>query len=252
MTREPNNAAARVTHPAELFHPIVGRRTFEEAIDQIAYAVHVGDLRVGDRLPSERQLAAQMGISRPTLREALAVLGQAEIVTITVGSRGGAVIQTDSVPARLLTRGVNMRVHEVAHVLEARRLFEPQVARLAASYATEEDFARLWHTVEEQRSSPDRDVAGKWDERFHIAMAHATHNATIVGVMRDILRQIAIAWDMDRDIEFGVNMHVRTIQALASKDFALIDGVMDDHLSILERQWEEARRPQLRPRIADA
>jgi DNA-binding FadR family transcriptional regulator len=240
-----------MTDGDELFHPIAGRRTFEDAVGQIAYAIHVGDLRVGDRLPSERQLAAQMEISRPTLREAMAVLTQAGIVSVTVGSRGGAVVRTDAVPAGLLTRGISIRTHEVAHVLEARRLFEPQVARLAASYATEDDFARLWHTVDEQRSSSDRDLAGKWDERFHIAMARATHNTTIVSVMRGILRQLAIAWDLDRELEFGVNMHVRTIHALASNDVAVIDSVMDDHLSILERQWEQARRPQLR-RTADA
>ena len=54
--------------PLAIFRPVAGRRAFEEAVDQIADAVRVGDMRVGERLPSERELSAQMGISRPTLR----------------------------------------------------------------------------------------------------------------------------------------------------------------------------------------
>jgi GntR family transcriptional regulator, transcriptional repressor for pyruvate dehydrogenase complex len=231
----------------DFFRPIVGRRTFEEAIHQIAYAVHVGDLKVGDRLPAERQLAAQLEISRPTLREAISVLTQAGIVTVALGSRGGTIVQSDAVPPRLLDRGVRIRVHEVAHVLEARRLFEPQVAQLAATYATEDDYERLRHTIDGQRASGDRDDLGKWDERFHIAMARATRNPVVVQVMRDILRRIAIAWDMEHDVDLGADMHERTLAALISKDPVHIDAVMDEHLAILERMWEdEAQRPQLR------
>lgn len=236
-----------MTGTAGLFQPIIGRRTFEEAIDQIAYAVHVGDLKVGDRLPAERQLAARMEISRPTLREAIAVLAEAGIVTVAIGSRGGTTIKSTSVPAHLLDRGVQTSLSEVAHVLEARRLFEPEVAQLAAVYATDDDFARLRHTVEGQRSTHDRDELGKWDERFHIALARATRNPAIVQIMRDLLRKLAIAWDMEHDVDLGTDMHERTIEALISKDRETIAAVMDQHLSILERLWEgEARRPALR------
>ena len=54
-----------------MFTPVQTRRTFEEAADQIAEKVRTGELRTGDRLPGERSLAAQMEISRPTLREAV-------------------------------------------------------------------------------------------------------------------------------------------------------------------------------------
>ena len=57
------------------FEPVSSRRTFEEAVEQIAEKIKSGDLHVGDRLPSERELAAQMRISRPTLREAVRTLG---------------------------------------------------------------------------------------------------------------------------------------------------------------------------------
>ena len=56
------------------FDPVATRRTFEEAVEQIAEKIRGGDLHTGDRLPSERELAAQMRISRPTLREAIKML----------------------------------------------------------------------------------------------------------------------------------------------------------------------------------
>ena len=59
------------------FEPVSSRRTFEEAVEQIAERIKAGDLHVGDRLPSERELAALMRISRPTLREAVKVLAEA-------------------------------------------------------------------------------------------------------------------------------------------------------------------------------
>jgi GntR family transcriptional regulator, transcriptional repressor for pyruvate dehydrogenase complex len=229
------------------FHPIVGRRTFEDAVEQIAYAIHVGDLKVGERLPAERQLAAMMEISRPTLREAIAVLAGAGIVTVALGSRGGTIIESDSVPARLLDRGVQSRVIEVAYVLEARRLFEPKVAQLAAIYATDDDFAWMRHTIDGQRAATTRDELGRWDERFHIALARATRNPAVVEIMRHLLRRLAIAWDMEADVEMGTDMHERTLDALINKDPEIIDTVMDEHLSILEQLWEgEAGRPALR------
>ena len=58
------------------FEPVATRRTFEEAVEQIAEKIKAGDLHTGDRLPSERELAAQMRISRPTLREAIQGAGR--------------------------------------------------------------------------------------------------------------------------------------------------------------------------------
>src|SRR2546425_8051890 len=105
----------------ELSQPVRTRRTFEEAVEQIAFAIRVGDLRVGDRLPAERALAATMGISRPALREATRVLADAGIVKVISGSGGGTVVQSEVVPPRLVNRGIELRVGEVAAVLEARR-----------------------------------------------------------------------------------------------------------------------------------
>jgi DNA-binding FadR family transcriptional regulator len=235
-----------------VFQPVRTRRTFEEAVEQIAFAVRVGDLRVGDRLPPERTLAQAMGISRPALREAIKVLVRAGIVRVVAGSTGGTIVLSEHVPAALVHQGIELRIGEVAAVLEARRVIEPQIARLAGVYATDYDFRRLEQAIDEHRKSMhDPDLRGQWDERFHLLIARASGNPTLVEVMRGLLRKLAIAWDMDYRVhnepERGIEMHERTLRALVSRDPGEIDEVMDEHLAILEQQWEEETgRPRLR------
>src|SRR5689334_4940526 len=123
-----------------MFTPVQTRRTFEEAVEQIAEKAKLGELRLGDRLPSERALAEQMRISRPTLREAVRVLQDSGLIQVRRGAGGGMFVATELVPPELVARRREMRIGEVAQVLEARRVLEPRVAALAARRAGDEDF----------------------------------------------------------------------------------------------------------------
>src|SRR3954467_11925778 len=134
-----------------VFSPVQTRRTFEEAVEQIAEKIKLGQLRGGDRLPSERALADQMQISRPTLREAVKVLQDSGLVEVRRGSGGGMFVATELVPPELLARRRDMRIGEVAQVLEARRVLEPRVAALAAMRAGEDDFRAMERTIADQR-----------------------------------------------------------------------------------------------------
>src|SRR5919198_3620527 len=95
------------------FEPVATRRTFEEAVEQIGEKVKSGELQVGERLPSERELAAQMRISRPTLREAVKVLTEAGVLEVRRGQSGGIFVGSELVPPRLLRTTTDIRVGEV-------------------------------------------------------------------------------------------------------------------------------------------
>jgi GntR family transcriptional repressor for pyruvate dehydrogenase complex len=232
-----------------VFRPVRTRKSFEEAVEQIADAVRAGDLRQGERLPSERALAAALEISRPTLREALKVLADAGVVE-TRG--GGTFVRSEVVPGDLVTARSELRIGEVAQVLEARRLLEPRVAQLAALYATEADFAELERLIERQREAAgDRDRVRVLDTRFHLAIARATRNEIVVEQMRLLLRHVEIARDMalrtPLEPELIVATHERTLAAIASGEADEIEAAMDEHLGYLERIWEEeSGRPRLR------
>ncbi len=241
------------------FEPVATRKTFEEAVEQIAEKIKAGDLHTGDRLPSERELAAQMRISRPTLREAIKVMAEAGVLEVRRGQAGGIFVASELVPRELLRTRQEIRFSEVADVLEARRLLEPRVAQLAAVHADEDDFAAMAQTIERKREVAaaddflrNEDLFLQLDLKFHIAMARATRNATIVSLMRSLLRHLEIARDMAMHAplvpDWTIEIHERTLAAIRAADFPLIESVMDEHLAQLEQTWEkETGRGLVRP-----
>lgn len=241
------------------FEPVATRRTFEEAVEQIAERVRSGDVSVGDRLPSERELAQQMRISRPTLREAVKVLVEAGVLEVRRGQAGGIFVRSELVPRELLRTRFEIRVGEVAGVLEARRMLEPRVAQLAAVHAGEDDFVAMQRVIERQRELAaasdflrNEDLFLQLDLKFHLVIARATRNSTIVQLMRHLFRRLEIARDMAVHAplvpDWVIDIHERTLGAIRAADFPLIDRVMDEHLAQLEQIWErETGRGLVRP-----
>src|SRR3954454_19059109 len=175
------------------FDPVSTRRTFEEAVEQIAEQIKAGDLHAGDRLPSERELAAQMRISRPTLREAIKTPVEAGVLEVRRGQSGGIFVASELVPRELLRSRQEIRFGEVAGVLEARRLLEPRVAQLAAVHAAEDDFGAMQATIERPRELAAQDdflshedLFLQLDLKFHLAMARASRNSTVMALMRSL------------------------------------------------------------------
>lgn len=238
-----------------MFTPVRTRRTFEEAAEQIADGVRNGQLRVGDRLPGERALAAQMEISRPTLREAIKVLVTAGVLEVRRGPEAGMFVATDVVPADLVRERSTMRLGEVAAVLEARRLVEPGVARLAAQRARPADLDALERSIAAMRrivdagyGPGDEDRFLQLDVQFHLALARASANPSVERLMRMLFRELEIARDMAMHEplvpEWTIAIHEETLAALADGDPDALDEVMDRHLGRLETTWaQEAGQP---------
>lgn len=237
--------------------PIGPRRAFEGAVEQIAQRIRHGDLAAGDRLPSERELAEALRISRPTLREAVKVLSKAGVLAVRPGATGGTFVASDYVPIELLRAESDVRLGEVGGVLEARRLLEPQVAHLAARSAQEQDFERLQATIDAHKGLfAQGDVLEREDRflqldtQFHLRIAAGTRNPTVVGLMRSLLRQLEIGRDLALRQppipEWVIDVHERTLSAIRSGDAAAIDTVMDEHLAAMERAWEQETGRTLR------
>src|SRR3954464_15763667 len=239
------------------FEPIGPRRAFEGAVEQIAQRIRHGDLGEGDRLPSERVLAEAMRISRPTLREAVKVLAKAGVLEVHPGATGGIFVASGYVPIEMLRLQSDVRLAEVASVLEARRLLEPQVARFAARDASETDFERMQLTIEahkqllrsgEALEREDRFL--QLDMQFHVGRAEAAVIAPVVGLMRLLLRRLEIGRDLALRHppipEWVVDIHERTLAALRAADDAAIAAVMDEHLGGMEGAWQHETGRRLR------
>jgi GntR family transcriptional regulator, transcriptional repressor for pyruvate dehydrogenase complex len=240
--------AARAAGAQSVFRPARSRRTFEDATEQIVEAIKAGDLQVGDRLPSERALSMQMRISRPTLRQAIRLLAEAGIVEVKSGPGGGMIVCSDHIPPHLVggIGSVDLRVSQVAGVLEARRLVEPNVAQLAASRITDADIEAMQRVIDLQKAvrSTAEDRYRELDLRFHLAIARATQNDTIVSIVRLLNRQLEIARERmlqtEGDPKVCVDLHQQTLDAIVRGDPLVIEQVMDEHLSFLEARWQEA------------
>ena len=233
-----------------MFTPVRTRRTFEEAAEQIADGVRTGQLRVGDRLPGERALAGQMEISRPTLREAVKVLVTAGVLEVRRGADAGMFVASDVVPADLVRERADLRLGEVAAVLEARRIVEPGVAQLAGRQGPAADLsgaeasvAAMGRIIAAGYGPGDEDRFLQLDVQFHLALARASRNPTVERLMRILFRELEIARDMAMHEplvpEWTMAIHEETLAAVRSGDAGRIAEVMDRHLGRLETTWAE-------------
>jgi DNA-binding FadR family transcriptional regulator len=191
-----------------------------------------------------------MEISRPTLREAVKVLVTAGVLEVRRGAEAGMFVASDVVPADLVRERADLRLGEVAAVLEARRIVEPGVARLAARHgeradlsASERSLSTMRRLVEAGYEAADEDRFLQLDVQFHLGLARASNNPTVERLMRMLFRELEIARDMTMHEplvpEWTIAIHEATIDAIRSGDDVRVDEVMDRHLGRLETTWAE-------------
>jgi len=233
------------------FRRIAGRTAVDQAVAQVAELIWSGQLRSGERMPAERSLSERLGISRPTLREAVHRLEHAGLIAVSLG-RAGARVQSDLVPLQLLDEMPHINRSDISGLLEARRALEPRIAQLAALHGTTEDFDHLLRLVVKQRQAPpDWDLHCQLDTRFHLAIARATHSPTAYALMRELQRRLAVARTYflrsPQDPKLLADIHEATGRAIESRDMHRIESEMSSHLGWLERVWErESGMPRLR------
>lgn len=156
------------------------RRLYEQVAQELARRIAAGQYKVGDRLPSERDLALAFSVSRPTIREAVIALELDGLVEVRMGSgvyvlakrpRGGKAGETDIGPFELL---------------EARRAIESEVCALAAARIDEDQLAELEALVAEMQEENARDVvmSEDADRRFHMLIAKATQNSAMISAVQ--------------------------------------------------------------------
>jgi GntR family transcriptional regulator, transcriptional repressor for pyruvate dehydrogenase complex len=232
------------TTKAELFRPVTTRSTVRNVVDQILDRLKAGVIDEGDFLPSERSLAATMGVSRRTVRAAIKVLAGLGLVEVLPGSAGGVKVISIWVPDNLGDlRPEEPRADEIFSVLEGRRTLEPRIAQLAAVRGTDEHFEAMQRTIDLQwEHRNEREKVSQMNTRFHRLMWRAAGNESLDAAIKVIFRQLGIALDMTilnpDDTGASIKLHERTLAALRGGDPTEIDAAMDEHLSFLEEICE--------------
>lgn len=232
--------------------PIRSTRTFESAIDHLTEAIERSGLRAGDRLPGEHLLASQLGISRPTLRQAVRVLELSGVVDVRRGKNGGIFLATELIPTVAVSSAVALEESAAAEALRARRVLESAVTREAALRADADDYAQLNRAIELLHGHlGERPLVMRADALFHRALVRACHNRQLESAMRGIAKSLAPIRDaysggIARDRQ-TLDVHARQLDAMRAHDFATLEIVLDEHFRMLEdsfaaaigRSWDE-------------
>ena len=247
-----------------VFQPVQLVRPAEVVAHRIAEAIRAGDVKLGERLPSEQNLSVQLQVSRPTLREAIKLLATARVLEVRPGSSGGIFVVSQSVPTELGDQPLpEMQIDDLAVVMEARRLIEPQVARMAAAFGTPADFQAMRDAValSSEATRPFRgkritrkglQLATLASTRFNIAVARATQNSMIVQMMDLLLRRMepvrlrALA-ELE-DVTLSTQTLADCLAAIESGEPEAIDRTTFERIGLLEASWERATGKRLRRR----
>ena len=238
--------------PARIaFAPVRPKRVFEEIILQIRRELALGNLKPGDKLPAERELVKQFGVSRTAVREALRTLENAGIVHSTKGVKGGAFIrETDpGLLTRLLGDLVSLGSISVESLTEARVHFLGMVVQLAAHGATEQHLAAMTAAVD---LAERHTIEGSNQKRleaigiFYEHLALATGNEVLVmlvesitAIVRTVMLEVAPLPKVDT-----VSNLRAVIGAVRERDAARAGELMRRHLHGLHRHLLEQKRSE--------
>jgi GntR family transcriptional repressor for pyruvate dehydrogenase complex len=211
-----------------------GRKLYQQIASAIADAIADGSYRPGQRLPSERDLAEEFGVSRPTIREAMLAL---EIRGMLEARHGSGVYVTENPP--IDAAGAPELDIGAFELTEARALFEGEAAALAATTITDPELEQLEGILAEMVEENAADTRGEQaDRRFHVAIARATRNAAIVSVVETLwdarYRSPLCRHMLDRARAVGVkpriDEHRRLLDALRTRDPQRARLAMREHL----------------------
>ena len=166
------------------FGPIKPKKVADAVLEQLRARLEDGSLAPGDRLPSERELAEQMRVSRPVVREAINMLvGQG---LLEIRPRRGVFVRAASAAALCdpLTNLIGDSLERLIELLEVRRMLESQTAALAAEFASPRDIEELAAAIgDSERAHRDRSPGEGIDARFHGRIAQAAGNTVLMHLL---------------------------------------------------------------------
>ncbi|WP_341951987.1 FCD domain-containing protein [Salinibacterium sp. TMP30] len=164
--------------------PITTRHIADDVVDRLVTAVALGLYVPNQQLPTERELATMLGVSRTSVREALKQLTDTGYVEVRRGRNGGYFVLANWGPgsAEHVNRHLVPNWDEFEQLFDARTLVEPLIARTAAERCTDNDREKIAAALEEYLAATDHDASRSADSSLHLAIAQATHNAMLVEI----------------------------------------------------------------------
>jgi GntR family transcriptional regulator, transcriptional repressor for pyruvate dehydrogenase complex len=231
-----------------VFKPIRPKKISEEIVTQIKLLISDGQLKPGERVPSERELAALLGVSRPSVREAIMVLEAMGLVESRQG--GGTFVRslTETALADPLSSMVGNNPRMLHNLAEVRMGLETWSAYLAAQRATEVEIETLRQLVAEMgRQAENGGWDAELDTKFHYAITAAAHNTiqlhvlnTIHGLFHTtIMVALTEFYQKEGYIERLLAHHRTIMERIAARDPEGARQAMTVHLELVRNKMEQ-------------
>jgi GntR family transcriptional repressor for pyruvate dehydrogenase complex len=214
----------------------------DQAIEGIRELIASGEFGAGDRLPKENELAARIGVSRGSLREAIRAL---ELVGVVAARQGDGTYLTSLTPALLLdVMSIVMdftQDESILQLLEVRRVLEPAATALAAARASEEELDEVRAAMDAMRRARDPEPLVEADAAFHSAIAHAAGNPALASLLDNLSGPTirARVWHAIEERQAGDEAkaeHERILAALEARDPDLARAASAVHVAGVE-EW---------------
>jgi DNA-binding FadR family transcriptional regulator len=216
------------------FRPVRGGNAFEETVERLLQAIKLGLVQAGERLPAERELAAQLRVSRMTLREALADLQRAGYVESRRGRLGGTFVRAVPTAAPLPPGALDRpRTGYLDDVLALRRVLEVGAVELAASRRLDPgEAARLRDRLADCGTEPEG--YRQRDSRLHLALAEAAGSPSLAAAVADVRVRLNDLLDaiplLPRNIRHSEQQHAAVVAAVLAGDPDRARAGMADHV----------------------
>ncbi|WEK00927.1 MAG: FadR/GntR family transcriptional regulator [Candidatus Sphingomonas phytovorans] len=223
-----------ITAPSAATPQPDSRKLYQQVAAAVAGAIQRGEFAPGQRIPSERDLAEEYKVSRPTIREAMIAL---DVIGLVKTRHGSGIFVVDNPPKDAAMIGLDIGAFELT---EARRLFEGEAAALAAVSITDNEIAELETLIGEMERENLENISGEHADRsFHLTIARATRNSAVVDVVESLwdarYRSPLCAHMLERARSVGVqpriDEHQRILAALRDRDPHAARREMRDHLA---------------------
>ena len=220
------------------------RKKYQEIADHLELRIMTGQLGEGDKLPSEREIMAQFGAGRSSVREAMFALQRKGLVSARAGTAGrvtrpsvhGLVSELSGGVGHLLSRPEGIR-----DLQNARLLLEVGLARNAALAATSEDLARVHEALEANRVAADQEAFAATDMAFHDAIAQVSRNdiftALSLALIEWLAEQRRVTAEAGASFEEVHHQHRAIFEAIERRDPVGAQDAMQAHLEAVAANY---------------
>ncbi len=243
------------------FRPVEPEKLSLAVVRQIEILILRGILRPGERLPSERELSERLGVSRPSLRDAIGTLQEAGLLTARPGAGVYVAEVLGSAFAPALTHLFARHDEAVFDYLSFRRDMEGLAAERAARLASDTDLKvvdTIFQKMEAEHSKRNAEEEGRLDAQFHMAIVEASHNVIMLHMMRSMYELLREGVFYNRQVMFKqrttrtalLDQHRAINDALQARDPAAARIAIEAHLDYVERALRDQRKAERNEDIA--